>query len=91
MPKSRAFVTDGGELLNSFFVTDLATCADAVEQGDCGAALRLYLRGPDSAEGRVDVVKQPEVVDEGVAPQLTRPPLASPRGPVVVAEPAVRC
>ncbi len=71
IPRSKEFVFDGGELLNSFFVADLARVAGAVEAGELGAGLAAYLRGPGRAKGRVDVLRQPAAVDDGVAPRYT--------------------
>jgi hypothetical protein len=60
---------DSGELLNSLFAADLARVASAVSDGDCGAALEAYLRGPADTADRVDLRSRPAVVDEHVAPE----------------------
>ena len=69
--KRKLRAADGGEMLTSLFAADLAAVAEAVGQGEIGAALHAYLQGPGQAADRIDVLKQPRVVDEGVAPSFT--------------------
>lgn len=71
LPKRRELAVDGGEFLNSFFAADLARVADAVSDGDYGAALGAYLRGPGHAGERIDLRDRPGVIDDLVAPEYT--------------------
>ncbi|AYD89091.1 AAA family ATPase [Actinomyces lilanjuaniae] len=59
------------DFLNSFFLEDLARAQQRFASGDVGAALHQYLTpgGSLDTSARVDVVRSPETVDEGVAPQ----------------------
>jgi hypothetical protein len=71
LPRRRELTVDGGEFLNSFFAADLARVAHAVGQGDYGAALGTFLRGPGDAGERIDLRDRPGVVDDLVAPEYT--------------------
>lgn len=55
------------DFLNSFYLSDLAEVASQVAKGNYGTALATYLAADNDREevGRVDVVREPWVVDAG--------------------------
>lgn len=73
----RFFEAPEPELLNSFFVEDLARVRDAAREGDVGRAFGSFVRGVPARDRR-DVVREPEVLDHALAPEwipLSRWPL----------------
>jgi hypothetical protein len=69
LSKRWEFTVDGGDFINSFFAADLARVADAVAEGNYGAALGAYLKGPGHARERIDLRARPGVVDGHVSPE----------------------
>lgn len=61
------------ELLNSFFLDDLVRVRDAAKAGDLGTAMTAFLTSGTS-RSKVDVVRNPSVLDEVLRPE--RIPLA---------------
>lgn len=60
------------ELLNSFFLEDLARIRSAHRSGDTGPALRAFLSGTPS-QPHTDVVRDPTLLDETLAPERIPP------------------
>jgi hypothetical protein len=55
------------DFLNSFYLDELAMVSQLVASGDVGAALGAYLAGDQTLQldSRIDVVRNPDVVDAG--------------------------
>ncbi|MEU0521917.1 AAA domain-containing protein [Streptosporangium sp. NPDC006007] len=67
--KKREFlVDDGADFLNSFIIGDLRRVSEVIRGGRYGAALDAYMRTAEPE--RIDVRKRPQVVFDGVAPDL---------------------
>ncbi|WP_066374989.1 hypothetical protein [Herbidospora mongoliensis] len=69
--KTRQYAEDGTDFLNSFIVSDLERVADAVRDGQTGAALNAYLA--DREGERIDLRTRPHVVYDQVAPDRVPP------------------
>lgn len=66
----RAFSPPEPELLNSFFLQDLARVREAFRQGGAGAAISAFV-GQGSSQPRVDVARQPKILEQTLAPHRT--------------------
>ena len=89
VPVRRAFEAPEPDLLNSFFLEDLGRVRNAFQSGDVGAALAAFVGGKSVNRAR-DVVREPEILDEAVAPNripLSRWPVRG-RYPLVMMQQA---
>ncbi len=85
----RTFDAPEPELLNSFFLDDLSRVRAALRSGDSGQALTAFLNARPRRE-RVDVVRDPAIIDETVSPEripLSRWPVRG-RYPLVLMQQA---
>jgi len=65
---ARTFDAPEPELLNSFFLEDLSRVRSAVRLGQSGPALTAFVTGR-SRRQRVDVVRDPRIIDEALSPE----------------------